>query len=621
MPRAAKRPAPARPAAAAAKKANAPRPEPRGNTMADWEMPGENSSPIDVAISVALASMQKRTVSMLRQNEEDTPPRVTSYTINELIGLFLEGGLVIYDRAQRNMVFNKTWGRQLMYFIINTKCSVPPIKVRRVAEERVVDGETLSVERYYVVDGAQRLTAILMFYFGLLKADVIHGAPRRRSGRQIMRSRSHTEGGMEPNPIDADEAFTPRFFAPAATYAADAHSPIVFSPPDADGEGHWTIDPHGPLCPEDAPRGVRSFFDTVALTLRSEASSYDAQAPDDAFLSDDERQRFLETRICTYETTWSQQTGSHVNLCQSLQQYLLGICEMLALVGDHLTEWMKTVVPDLLPVSRKWGIGYEMQMALGTLVRAFLIVHGAPYVPGQADTAQWVIMFDYLGANFLAEPPSDDMKACFVAAVRTFSRFMGRGNTKVTSDELVILLALVHYAIAEERLPASIEDTDYPPDIISDNDCRALCGHWGVVKAHGQPGKIKRLAEHFPDVAAAGVTHATLGETLNKLLTKAGQRNLASYVNTVINHLPFETFGSGGDASGEDEPGTPSPDAVGADAVEGGTDEEADAEEAAAAPHPIPSPARPGPDPTTSSDDGEEPMPDLAPGVAARDEH
>jgi hypothetical protein len=82
-------------------------------------------------------------------------------TIGDILNIFVEGRLEVFPKYQRGAVLNADWARDLVRLILFTSAPINPVMLR----ERVDPDGT---KRYEVVDGAQRLTAILLFAMGAL---------------------------------------------------------------------------------------------------------------------------------------------------------------------------------------------------------------------------------------------------------------------------------------------------------------------------------------------------------------------------------------------------------------------------------------------------------------------
>eukprot|EP00873_Tetraselmis_striata_P043907 jgi/Tetstr1/464171/TSEL_008976.t1 len=527
----------------------------RGNTWAAVEVGRESISDVAAARASAMDSIRRRIVSMLRHSESNKPPEHKSRTIKWIIDMFCSGLLCIHGNSQRGMVCTEDWARQFLCMLLNSPTSVPAITLRKVIETREVDGRTVSKEVFYVTDGAQRLTAILWFYLGLIQVEIIDRPAPRRSQRKI--SRGRRGAGVEADPTaGGEEEYTVQFYdrAPALMATNQPVFPMVYSPCDAAGviideeeeevdEDHpnWRIDTSGDraIYRADAPDSVKDFFEKFKIALDIGAARYDPQTEGSNFASDEVRLRFLSREIGVDETEWSQQAGSHVNLWQSLQQYYFGVNELVSLVGDHASEWLKSLVPDLVAITAKWNVGHEMQMAYGALVRAFVIVHGAEHVPVQDDASLWAFVIDYLGEHFLSAPPADQVKRCFAAAVRniTACNVSKRKGTRLTTDEVTLMIALTYHAIAIDHLPASIDDTGYPASIIGRVDRARLAGHYAVIKAKGAKQKTTKLRSKF---RMDRQELLRLAEALNDYQAVEGVRNLAMYVREVVTCIEFD---------------------------------------------------------------------------------
>ena len=532
------------------------RPEPAeaaGQTV-DQHAAARRRNDVAIARTEAMDSIRRRTIAMLRNSEGNKPPEHKPRTIKWLIERFCAGELCIHGNSQRGMVCNVAWARQFVSMLINSSTSVPAITLRKVIEPRAAKNRTVNREVFYVTDGAQRLTAILWFYLGLLEVDIIDKPLQRRSQRRI--SRVRREAGVEADPkADTKEEYTMQFFDRAASLMASNQPrfPLVYSPCDERGvpiaedeevdDDHpgWCLDMSGAntVYHEDAPDHVRDFFDKYVIAVDIGSAYYQRQTAESQFASDEVRLRFLSREIGVDETAWSQQAGSHVNLWQSLQQYFFGVNELVSLVGDHASEWLKSLVGDLIDITGKWGVGHEMQMAYGALVRAFVIAHGAPRVPVQDDAPLWAFVIDYLGDKFLVSPPSDLMKRRFAAAVRniTACNVPTRKDTRLNTDEVTLMIALTYHAISDEHLPDDLDDKQYRASVIGTEDRARLAGLFAVMKAKGVKQKVTKLHSKFNMARGAP---QKLAEHLNSCQAIEGRRNLARYVRHVLRYIPFD---------------------------------------------------------------------------------
>lgn len=525
----------------------------RGNTWATLKEAetGKDSSLV-VARSAAMDNIRRRTISMLRNSESNKPPEHKSRSIKWLIERFCAGELCIYGNSQRGMVCSVGWARQFLSMILNSSTSVPAITLRKVIELRDVNGRSVNKEIFYVTDGAQRLTAILWFYLGLIEVDVIDKPAQRRSQRNIFRNRK--EGGIEVDPLtgDAEQDYTRQFFDKAISlmYSDQPRFPLIFSPCDADGvligEDQEVDDDHPEWClntraapyRDDAAEPVKDFFDKYLIALGIGTAAYERQTAASKFASDEVRLRFLSREIGVDETCWSQQAGSHVNLWQSLQQYFFGVNELVCLVGDHASEWLKTLVADVVEITGPRGVGYDMQKAYGAIVRAFVIVHGAPRVPVQDDAPLWAFVIDYLGENFIDAEPSDLMKRRFAAAARNMP-VPPRPKARLNPDEVTLMIALTYYAISDDSLPSDVREKTYPASIISPEDKARLAGHLVVMKNKGVKKKVVALRKNFDSSVDSSQRHE-LASRLNTSQAVVEKRNLARYVRNAVHFIPFD---------------------------------------------------------------------------------
>ncbi|AUF82340.1 DUF262 domain-containing protein [Tetraselmis virus 1] len=80
-----------------------------------------------------------------------------SFSLFEIYVLFSKGNLDVFPQYQRGAVFDLKWAQDLLRTILYTKLPIPGIYIKRNANGR-----------YSVVDGAQRVSVILLFFMGAI---------------------------------------------------------------------------------------------------------------------------------------------------------------------------------------------------------------------------------------------------------------------------------------------------------------------------------------------------------------------------------------------------------------------------------------------------------------------
>nr|WRJ69774.1 DUF262 domain-containing protein [Oceanusvirus sp.] len=86
-------------------------------------------------------------------------------TIGDLLGMFVDGRLDVFPEYQRGAVLDMDWARDIVRLLLFTSAPIAPLMLRECVDP---DG----TKRYEVVDGAQRMTAILLFAMGALTVRV-----------------------------------------------------------------------------------------------------------------------------------------------------------------------------------------------------------------------------------------------------------------------------------------------------------------------------------------------------------------------------------------------------------------------------------------------------------------
>jgi hypothetical protein len=99
------------------------------------------------------------------RGEAEDPAR----TIGDLLAMFVEGRLDVFPEYQRGAVLDAAWARDIVRTIISTPALISPVFLRESVDS---DG----TKRYEVVDGAQRLTAVLLYAMGALSVPFSDGS-------------------------------------------------------------------------------------------------------------------------------------------------------------------------------------------------------------------------------------------------------------------------------------------------------------------------------------------------------------------------------------------------------------------------------------------------------------
>lgn len=452
-------------------------------------------------------------VKHLRHDEGNQPGEFMTRDINWFYTVFTEGRLDVFGHAQRGMRCNIHWCVQFLKTIVNTHTTVPRIMLCKTHETRQVDGRDKIVSVYTVTDGAQRITAILMYRLGLIKVPVYPSIVLRRSERN--RSSAEAEADGEG-----------RFYESAASL--NTHAPLVYVERE---DKSWGISAKA-----DTEPHVKAFVDELLFNWVNRDGKYHGQTNESLFLSDNFRVKFMGTNLTVAEVPWSQKTACLVNVYQTLQMHMMAVTELACITGDLATEWLKKYEDTLTNFTGQWDCGYSKRQSFGALVQGLLISQGSDFVPSIDDGHLWPILIDELLTKYFETHLDDLTKRRFVAAVRHVHLCAPTPKSKVTADEFAVMIAVIYEAINIEHLAEEESPDSYPEEVISPDDRRAIANCYSLVRSKTKTAFIANTKKLF------GRGLADAGTQLFETIKKKSNRNLASAFSIIRDHIQLDTI-------------------------------------------------------------------------------
>ena len=465
--------------------------------------------------------------------KNETKPNYTVKTIGELWDLFCSNKLSIFGNAQRGIKVTTGWAEQFLYTIINFPTTVPAITLRKVYKRECVDGAERITTVYHVTDGAQRLTSIMMFLMGLIQVRIIR-LPARRSERLLKKRKASAALDLTDGPVR-------QFYACASDLVAGTGFPMVYKHVKDDD---YDVD-YSALCADSAGDNIKDFFYHLRMSS-GHGFKHHIQTHDSQFMHPTGQTAFCSTAMNVIDTEFTQKAASLVNVYQSAQQFFCEATELVCLIGDNATEWLKRVVdPVLAEITGQWGVGYKSRASFGALVQALLITQGSEFVPSIEDKSMWALVLNDLISKYMDEELSPEVKRRFLAAVRLFPVLVQpHKRSKLTPDDVAITVAWIYEAVNAARLPDEENPVEYPSDLISESDKATVAKVFKVVKASSQKNKLSVLKLQFDGEAASRprLWAMRLASALAVSQRHKDQRNLADFVAHLKKGVSLDTI-------------------------------------------------------------------------------
>ena len=321
----------------------------------------------------------------------DRPPDEKHMTLGEMRSLFCDGRFNLYPEYQRGVVCSREWAKDLASVLMYTSAPLMPITLFQDPDTGVLE----------VLDGAQRLSAIMVFMLG----------------------------GFGIPPL-GEESRENRWFADAS--AAGGWDSLFDNFSSSGSIGRL-------LDPAEADPLLRAF-------LAEAQGLHELQPRGFKRFDAEEIGRFIGRKqaVIIMPEGWSRELCILYVVYTSLKTWRQTKDEYLVHMHDMASRSLKPMEGRLVRGMRGGlDINNPTRQAYGAVVKAFAALAGFPHVPRQDDEKLYPDMIMEMTRRYWTSEPDPDLMACVergISWVETNAKNVQTGGRAVLEQDHVVVL-------------------------------------------------------------------------------------------------------------------------------------------------------------------------------------